>query len=366
MSSVDEAVAQAGKEAIAGNYRGALELVRPFLLAREKLSPQQERNVMLVAIGCYRALLDFKAALLLAQRFVVLEQQLAGPRSLRHAKVLQELCMVHQGLKKYIAASKALKEALAIMEELGLQRHEEYGAMLLALGELDFEQGRCKEALAIYNKAKAVLVQYKDGSDYGLLLNNMACCLKHLHQWNEAVACYKEAVEHRRNVCGTNHPAYATSLSNLALLFDELKQYEEAIPRYEEVLSIFQKVYGDQGERTVDIAQRLAEARQLVEQPNRDKIDVGHKYCMCNQCGKIKEKMEWCTGCRRVWYCDKECQLQHWATHKPLCNVCLHCDAVLTKIKRCSRCLKAKYCGAECSKAHWSEHKKDCVAPSGK
>ncbi len=64
--------------------------------------------------------------------------------------------------------------------------------------------------------------------------------------------------------------------------------------------------------------------------------------------------------------CDKECQLQHWATHKPLCNVCLHCDAVLTKIKRCSRCLKAKYCGAECSRVHWSEHKKDCVARSSK
>jgi hypothetical protein len=36
---------------------------------------------------------------------------------------------------------------------------------------------------------------------------------------------------------------------------------------------------------------------------------MGHEHCMCNQCGKIKEKMEWCIGCRRVWYCDKECQL---------------------------------------------------------
>jgi tetratricopeptide (TPR) repeat protein len=360
MSSVGEAVAQAVKEFNAGNYRGALELLRPFLLAREKLSPQQELAVVGVASECYRFLLDFKAALPLAQRCVVLAQQLAGLRSLRHAQALQELCVVQTGLKNSVAASKAIKEALAIMEALGLQCHEGYGSMLEVLGGLDLDQGRYKEALAIYDKAKAVLVQYKEGGEYGTLLNDMAVCHQRLHQWNEAVASYKEAVEHRRIVHGTNHPEYAAALYNLAFLFDELKQYEEAIPRYEEALIICKRVYGDQHEQTVALAQDLAAARQRVEQPNRDTIDVGHKQCMCNQCGKIKEKMEWCTGCRRVWYCDKECQLQHWATHKPLCNVCLHCDAVLTKIKRCSRCLKAKYCGAECSKAHWSEHKKDC------
>jgi hypothetical protein len=75
MSSVDETCIQALKECLAGNYRVALELVRPFLLAREKLSPLQERDVSVVASDCYRLLLDFKAALPLAQRFGVLEQE---------------------------------------------------------------------------------------------------------------------------------------------------------------------------------------------------------------------------------------------------------------------------------------------------
>jgi tetratricopeptide (TPR) repeat protein len=238
--------------------------------------------------------------------------------------------------------------------------------MLAALGRLDLEQRRYKEALAIYDKAKAVLVQYKEGGDYGTLLSDKAFCHQRLHQWNEAVACYKDSVEHRCIILGTNHPEYATTLYNLALLFDELKQYEEAIPRYEGALLIYQRVYGDQHQRSVRLAQYLATARQRVGHPNRDTIDVGHEHRMCNQCGKIKEKMEWCTGCRRTWYCDKECQQQHWATHKPLCHVCLHCDAVLTDIKRCSRCLKAKYCGPGCSRADWSEHKKDCVTRSSK
>jgi hypothetical protein len=114
-------------------------------------------------------LCDFQAALPLAQRGVVLEQQLAGPRSLGHAQVLQELCMVQSGLKDFVAASKAIKEALAIREQLGLQRHEQYGPMLVTLARLDHAQRRYKEALTIYNMAKAVLAQYKEGNEYGTL-----------------------------------------------------------------------------------------------------------------------------------------------------------------------------------------------------
>ncbi len=65
--------------------------------------------------------------------------------------------MVHAGLKDFPAALKVITEALVIMEELGLQ-DEEYGAMLLMLGALARDQGRYKEALAVYDKAKAVLV----------------------------------------------------------------------------------------------------------------------------------------------------------------------------------------------------------------
>jgi tetratricopeptide (TPR) repeat protein len=125
------------------------------------------------------------------------------------------------------------------------------------LGELGREKGQYQEGLAIYEKAEALgFVQGKERLQ--ALLNSMAICHQQLHQWIEAVACCKEAVEHHRNVFGTNHPAYAAVLSNLALLFDDLKQYEEAIPRYEEALIICKRVFGDQDERTVILAQRLA------------------------------------------------------------------------------------------------------------
>ena len=95
-------------------------------------------------------------------------------------------------------------------------------------------------------------------------------------------------------------------------------------------------------------------------------LDLGHKFGLCNQCGTVHGHMCKCDGCNRAWYCNTDCQLQHWPTHRPQCDVCIQCATVLTKIERCSRCMMVKYCGAECSKAHWSEHKKECVKPTKK
>ena len=108
-------------------------------------------------------------------------------------------------------------------------------------------------------------------------------------------------------------------LSELACLFTLVKQCEEAIPRFEEALAIGQREYGDQHQNTVMTAQVLARARQMAKKSHRDKIDVGHEFRMCSQCGNIQDNMNVCP-CFRAWYCGADCQLQHWEMHKPHCN----------------------------------------------
>ncbi len=157
---------------------------------------------------------------------------------------------------------------------------------------------------------------------------------------------------------------YATALYNLARLFADLKQYEEAIPRMEEVLAIEKRVFGDQHERTAQTAKQLAMVRQLAAQSDRGAIDVGHNFRMCSWCGAVSEAINTCP-CVRAWYCNADCQLQHWPTHKPQCRVCFYCSTV-TKVKRCSRCQIAKYCNAACQTEHWGEHKTACAAPTAK
>ncbi len=64
---------------------------------------------------------------------------------------------------------KAITEALGIMDELGRQKDEEHGSILSALGSLEAAEGRYKEALEIYGKARAVLVHYKELHEFGAL-----------------------------------------------------------------------------------------------------------------------------------------------------------------------------------------------------
>jgi hypothetical protein len=107
-------------------------------------------------------------------------------------------------------------------------------------------------------------------------------------------------------------------------------------------------------------AEDLAAARQVAAQSDRGALDVGHNFRMCNLCGAISEIVFTCP-CDRAWYCNADCQLQHWPTHKPHCSVYFYCSTLLTKVKRCSRCQTAKYCNAACQMAHWGEHKKECM-----
>jgi tetratricopeptide (TPR) repeat protein len=186
--------------------------------------------------------------------------------------------------------------------------------MLRVLGGPDLKEERHKDALVIFDKAKAVLVQHKEGNAYSVLLNDMAICHNELQQWSEAVACYKEAVEQERKLRGNDHPEYATALRNLAVLFVKLKLYEEALPRMEEALAIRQRVYGDQHNCTVETAKDLALVHQLSRQSDRGAINVGHNFRMYSWCGAVSDIIFTC--CDRAWYCNADCQLQHWPTHK--------------------------------------------------
>ena len=126
----------------------------------------------------------------------------------------------------------------------------------------------------------------------------------------------------------------------------------------------------------------------------------------CTFCKELTnpENLLKCSRCRKAFYCNKQCQKNHWNEHKLNCkdaststpttshsshqqtltgakeassfkpltsnetpetsqdSIVMHCSNCqkLTKPRRCTRCLKVSYCGQECQRAHWKEHKKDC------
>ncbi len=311
--AVDQVLEHALAEYAMGNYRTVVELlVHKYWDPQQEFTAVQDMYVAILLSGSYRGLLDFAAALPHAQRYVRLAARKA--RSLDHALALKGLCMVQLGLRIPTARS-TLAEALAIMEERGLQLDEQYGGMVLVLGEIEYEAGRLSTALEAYERARGVLVQFRDGREYGPLLNSMALCHEMMGHWAEAMACYREAVEYCREVRGPGHSRCATTQYNLAELLFKLKQHAEAIPLLKEALAIDRRVFGHLHPSTRETAAKLLEARLLAG----DDDVVTNEFLMCHSCGGIKEKMLHCQ-CRRVWYCDTSCQLKHADAHSAICE----------------------------------------------
>jgi hypothetical protein len=136
----DEVLVQVKKECGTGDYRVIAAVLK------EKLSPHQECQAVTYLSCCYRALYDFKAALPHVQRLVVLAQHRSRPG-------VGGLCMVQAGLKAPCGAKG----------HFGSPGHPGWACNTLAvrrvlavLGRLDRQQERQREALAIYDKAKAM------------------------------------------------------------------------------------------------------------------------------------------------------------------------------------------------------------------
>jgi hypothetical protein len=107
----------------------------------------------------------------------------------------------------------------------------------------------------------------------------------------------------------------------------------------------------------------------------------------CEQCSKTTSaKLQKCAVCRKVYYCNRECQLAHWQQHRLMCSVddivdstidalkatvrhsaakkrrhCEQCDkTALERMQKCSVCRAVLYCDRECQVAHWEQHKLVC------
>lgn len=41
----------------------------------------------------------------------------------------------------------------------------------------------------------------------------------------------------------------------------------------------------------------------------------------CLHCGETRQKLQRCGGCRRVYFCDRDCQVRVWRQHRPQCSL---------------------------------------------
>lgn len=98
-----------------------------------------------------------------------------------------------------------------------------------------------------------------------------------------------------------------------------------------------------------------------------------------------------CQGCMNQYYCDRDCQLKDWHSHKSTCvemrksrekadkirgkvrepnyttqtrprvvKMCGSCGSALSKARLCGGCKSQHYCNQECQLNDWKNHKTVC------
>ena len=119
-------------------------------------------------------------------------------------------------------------------------------------------QKKYQEALPLAEKCLALARKSGDDVRTAHSLNNLAFLYEQQKRYAEAEPLYKEALQIRRRVLGTEHRITAMTLNNLARLYEAQKRYAEAEPLYREVMEIRKKVLGPRHSDTASALNNLA------------------------------------------------------------------------------------------------------------
>lgn len=140
---------------------------------------------------------------------------------------------------------------------------------------------------------------------------------------------------------------------------------------------------------------------RISQQETHSEVGQTNKPAYCAFCRKMSTELKRCTKCKKVSYCNRECQAQHWKKqHKRECFVSaehvpntgwyshnksikpdLHpalvscyafCQNPSIDLRKCTGCEKvfsktqSKDCHQECQKHYWKkEHKLVCNKRQG-
>jgi tetratricopeptide (TPR) repeat protein len=236
----------------------------------------------------------------------------------------------YASLQKAMLLKRLNKDAEALLharnaERAGLTRfHVELEtclfSCLLALGNNARDEGRCADAVALMRECE----KYVNGNaEYHSAVMNVLCyCYTDLGDVKRAFECRKKDVEVVEAGLGREHVRYAYSVGQMGQHLLYLKRFAAAETMFEESLRVRRLLLGDDDALTREtllhweLARISLRYRVSASKPYAPPNPVGQ----CESCENVGEGLGCCTSCKRVWYCNAECQMSHWAAHKAHCR----------------------------------------------
>jgi hypothetical protein len=159
-------------------------------------------------------------------------------------------------------------------------------------------------------------------------------------------------------------------LNKICLFDKQLRLFQLAVPKARRFLYIWEL---NCTEVCFDISLRgTKQDYHCLEQLK--KLHLVIACANCNVLSTRETKHKKCGRCYLSHYCSDSCQLSHWSEHQVLCNcqlwhrlpkACGFCRELLPRRQRqhrqlCRGCRRVYYCSKECQVNDWSFHKANC------
>jgi tetratricopeptide (TPR) repeat protein len=190
----------------------------------------------------------FHEALPLCRQALVIVECAVGPHHPDVANLLNTLAGLYEDLGDHVEAERLAQRSVVLMEEVTGSLELEV-LRLQSLGTLAGiyrVQGRYAEAEPLFRRALA-LAEAALGADdleVATCLNNLEVLYKYTGRFAKAQRLYRRALAIKEQALGPDHPDVAMTLNNLAILYKAAGKYAEAEPLYQRALAIFEAALG--------------------------------------------------------------------------------------------------------------------------
>ena len=212
---------------------------------------EKTKNYLLVAARdlnnfgeLYQKIGDYKKALKLYQKSLVILEKNLGVEHARTANVYDNMGGVYDDMGDYERALKYHEQAKAISEKVLGKEHPSTATTYNNMAGVYRAQGDYERALEYYGKALDIdeKVSGKEHPNTATTYNNMAMVYYAQGDYERALEYYGKALAIFEKVLGKEHPSTATTYNNMAGVYYAQGDYQRALEYYGKALAIREKV----------------------------------------------------------------------------------------------------------------------------
>ncbi|GAA3826927.1 CHAT domain-containing protein [Streptomyces phyllanthi] len=202
----------------------------------------------------------------LARHALALGREHFGDEDPEFASLLNTVAYAHKSLGELEEASRLYQAAVNIWARSAEHRLEHVVA-LNNIAQIEVEREDLDRAEELFRHVLGMLDGLDD--DIGLragVVNNLALVLTTKRDFGGAERLHRQALDHRREQLGEEHPQYAASLNNLAHVYKDQGRFADAEPLFRRAANILEQAHGIHHPHTMMTLNALLEIYQATEQ----------------------------------------------------------------------------------------------------